>query len=161
VSGRPHAGHVRPAESGDLDALTEIWTEITQHHAPLDPLFTLRPGAAAQIRKLLRAVLRDPDAATFVFEADGAVVGMSCVRIDRAPPILRETRRAEITDLGVRRERRRRGVGLALAQAALDWVSSQGVDRVEVRVTRGNRAGQAFWRSLGFGDFMDVLQRRL
>jgi hypothetical protein len=33
--------------------------------------------------------------------------------------------------------------------------------RVEVRVAARNAEGQAFWRALGFGDFVDVLDRRL
>ena len=36
-----------------------------------------------------------------------------------------------------------------------------GATRVEVRVAAYNDAGQAFWRAQGFGDFMDVLHRRL
>jgi len=56
---------------------------------------------------------------------------------------------------------RRRGVGRALAERALLWVEEQGVERCEVRVADANVEGQRFWRALGFGDLMDVLQRRL
>jgi hypothetical protein len=35
------------------------------------------------------------------------------------------------------------------------------VPRVEVRVAARNRVGQAFWRGLGFEDFVDVLDRQL
>ena len=104
---------------------------------------------------------RDSDAAIFVVDSSDALAGFCCVRIDRAPPILEETRRAEITDLGVQAAHRRRGLGRRLAAAALDWSAEHGVDRVEVRVASRNAEGQAFWRELGFGDLMDVLQRRL
>jgi hypothetical protein len=46
-------------------------------------------------------------------------------------------------------------------QEALRWVRESGVTRVEVQVARGNAEGQAFRRSEGFGDFMDVLHKRL
>jgi GNAT superfamily N-acetyltransferase len=152
---------VRRATPADLDALTALWIGITRHHEPLDPLYRLRPGAEAAVRELLRACLRDPDAAWFVGELDGEVVGMSAVRIDRAPPILLETERAEITDLGVLPDRRRRGLGRALAEAALAWVRERGVARVEARVVRGNREGCAFWRALGFAQRVEVLERRV
>jgi len=152
---------LRRAGANDLTGLVELWIEVTAHHAALDPLFTIRPNARPVIERLIGSQLRDTDAAIFVVDSSDALTGFCCVRIDRAPPILEETRRAEITDLGVQAAHRRRGLGRLLAAAALDWSAERGVDRVEVRVASRNAEGQAFWRELGFGDLMDVLQRRL
>ncbi len=154
-------GAVRRAVARDLDRVAALWCAITEHHARLDPLFTLRPDAAAEIDALLRTQLADSDAAVFVWEERGDVPGFCIVRIDRAPPILAETTRAEITDLGVRPAARRRGIGRALAAAATGWARGCGVRRVEVQVASRNAEGQAFWRALGYGDLMDVLHRRL
>jgi ribosomal protein S18 acetylase RimI-like enzyme len=152
---------LRRAGADDLAGLVELWIEVTAHHAALDPLFTLRPNSRPVIERLIRSQLRDSDAAIFVVDSLDSLAGFCCVRVDRAPPILEETRRAEITELGVRVALRRRGFGRALAAAALDWTAERGVDRVEVRVASRNAEGQAFWRELGFDDLMDVLQRRL
>jgi ribosomal protein S18 acetylase RimI-like enzyme len=154
-------GRVRRAEPRDLDRLAALWTAIAAHHAPLDPLFAMRRGAESELSALLGAILRDPDAAVHVYEADGDLVGLCIVRIAHAPPIMEETQRAEITDLGVREDRRRLGIGRRLVRSALDWLSLRGVERVEVRVATANAEGQAFWRALGFDDLMDVLHRRL
>jgi ribosomal protein S18 acetylase RimI-like enzyme len=151
----------RRAGERDLGQLTELWIEITTHHGRIEPLFTLRRDADSEIRRLLASQLRDPDTAIFVWEAERELLGFCGVRIDIARPILAETRRAEVVDLGVRAGARRRGIGRALAAAAIDWVRERGIDRVEVRVAVGNREGQEFWRALGFGDLMDVLHRRL
>ena len=121
----------------------------------------MRRGAESELRALLGAILRDPDAAVHVYEADGDVVGLCIVRIAHAPPIMEETQRAEITDLGVREDRRRLGIGRRLVRSAFDWLSVRGIDRVEVRVATANAEGQSFWRALGFDDLMDVLHRRL
>jgi GNAT superfamily N-acetyltransferase len=110
---------------------------------------------------LLVATLRDPEAAVFVCERDDALLGFCTVRIDRAPPIQAEVQRAEITDLMVLASERRRGVGRALVERALAWVKARGVERCEARVASSNSEGQQFWRSVGFGDLMDVLHRRL
>ena len=110
---------------------------------------------------MLAAILRDPDAAIFVYERDGALLGFCTVRLDRAPPIQVEVQRAEITDLMVLASERRRGVGRALVERALGWVEERGVERCEVRVASRNAEGQGFWRSIGFGDLMDVLHRQL
>ena len=157
----PPRARIRPAAARDLEAVVALWIDLTRHHERLDALFQLREDAEAELRELLRAVLRDPDARVLLHDPGGAPDGLCIVRVDRAPPIYRETERAEITDLGVRAAARRRGIGRALAEAALDWVRAQGVRRVEVRVVTANDEGRAFWRTLGFVPFVDVLQRRL
>ena len=141
--------------------MAELWIEIAAHHVSLDPLFTLRPGAEPEVERLIAELFGDPDAAIFVWEAPDDLLGFCAVRIDRAPPILRETRRAEITDLGVSAAARRGGIGRELCAAASAWARARGIARLEVRVAARNREGQAFWRSLGFDDLMDVLHRTL
>lgn len=155
------AGSVRRAEARDLDRVAALWTAITDHHRGLDPLFTMRANADDELAQLLRALHRDPDAAIFVYEIAGDLPGMCIVRIDRSPPIMQEVERAEITDLGVRPELRRRGIASALLEETFRWIRAQAVERVEVQVAKGNREGQEFWRARGFGDLMDVLHKRL
>jgi len=157
---RPVAS-LRRAGSEDLSRLVELWIEVARHHATLDPLFTLRPDAPTEVRRLLGEELADDRSAIFVWDAPEGLLGFCSVRVDRAPAIFEETQRAEITDLGVSPAARRGGIGRGLAEAALRWAEGRGVSRAEVRVATGNREGQAFWRALGFDDLMDVLQRRL
>jgi len=145
----------------DLDRVAALWTTITHHHEPLDPVFRMRGDADGELRELLAALQRDPDAVILVYDDAGDLPGMCIVRIDRSPPIMQEVERAEITDVGVREDARRRGIGRALVDEALAWIRASGVDRVEVQVAVGNTAGQKFWRALGFGDLMDVLHKRL
>jgi ribosomal protein S18 acetylase RimI-like enzyme len=155
------AGRIRSAHSRDLDRVVALWIALTEHHGYRDPLFALRPDADAEIHRLLAARLHDPEAAIFVYERDGALLGFCTVRIDHAPPILVEVQRAEITDLMVIEGERRRGVGRALVERALGWMEERGIERCEIRVASHNAEGQHFWRSVGFDDFMDVLHRRL
>jgi GNAT superfamily N-acetyltransferase len=121
----------------------------------------LRDGAAAEIRKLIAAELRDPDAVAFLCERAGSIQGFCMARIERAPRIRQDAVRAEIGEVFVRPEARRAGIGRELVAAALGWVRGRGVERVVVRVIRDNAAGQAFWRAQGFDALMDVLERRL
>ena len=154
-------GAVRVALLRDLDRVAALWTAITRHHEALDPVFRMRPDADGELRELLAAIHRDSDSVILVYDAGGDLPGLCIVRVDTAPPIMREHERAEITDLGVREDARRRGIATTLVEAALDWVRASGVSRVEVHVARANAEGQAFWRARGFGDLMDVLHKRL
>lgn len=172
-------GRVRRARMQEIDRVAALWSLITEHHADLDPLFRMRSGpvAAGELRELLRALQRDPDAEILVFDpspdpssnagskaepAEAVTLdGLCIVRIDRAAPILEETERAEITDLGVRPALRRQGIARRLVEEAMAWVRDRGVERVEIQVATGNREGQAFWRAMGYTDLMDVLHKRL
>jgi GNAT superfamily N-acetyltransferase len=141
--------------------VASLWFALNEQHAGLDPAFALREGAEVAIRRLLEASLRDPDAAVFVCEADAGLAGFCSVRVDRAPRIMLEVERAEITELLVRAEARRRGIGRALVERSLRWLEERGVARCEVRVAAQNPDAGSFWQALGFGAWMDVLQRRL
>jgi ribosomal protein S18 acetylase RimI-like enzyme len=147
----------------EIDQVAALWTLITEHHARLDPLFRMRRGPVAEgeLRELLRALHRDPDAEILIYDRNGTPEGLCIVRIDRAPPILEETERAEITDLGVRPALRRRGIARLLVEEAQAWVRDRGVARIEIQVATGNVEGQAFWRAIGYADLMDVLHKRL
>ena len=153
------AAAVRRARAPDLNLLVELWLDLARHHQSLDPYFEMRPDARNVARRLLARELDDPDAAAWL--AGDPATGFCIVRVDHAPPIHREVERAEITDLGVHPSARRAGIGRALVEAASGWARERGIERLEARVLARNPEGQAFWRALGFGDFMDVLHRRL
>ena len=157
------SGRVRIARLKEIDLVAALWSLITEHHATIDPLYRMRHGPVAEgeLRELLRALHRDPDAEILVYDRQGAPVGLCIVRIDTAAPILEETERAEITDLGVRPEMRRQGIARLLVDEAQAWVRDRGVARIEIQVATGNREGQAFWRGIGYADLLDVLHKRL
>jgi ribosomal protein S18 acetylase RimI-like enzyme len=152
---------VRRAGARDLDRLAALWTALLAHHAELDPVYRAGAGAEATWRGVARSLLSRPDAAVFVSEAGGAAIGLCAVEIVQGPPFLAERGRAEITELYVEPAARRRGVGRALAGAALAFAGGHGAPRVEIRVHTRNAEGRAFWRALGFEPFVDVLARRL
>lgn len=157
------AGRLRRAGPHDLEAATELWLRLGDHHAAMDPAFAQRhdPGGHEAALEIGRRLLADRDAALFLWDEGGRPLGLCVVRVAHAPEVAVERERAEISDLWVEPAARRTGVGRALAEAAIDWIRGRGVPRVTVRVLGANAEAQAFWRALGWGDFLDVLQRRL
>ena len=143
---------IRRAEVRDLDRVLPVWQVAWEHHAALDAAYRLPPD---RVRELLRAELCNRESAAFVHESSSEIDGLCTVRRTRGPG----GEAAEITYLAVLPERRRSGTGRKLVEAALAWIDAQAVGRTMVRVAAGNAEGQAFWRALGFTDFMDVLER--
>ena len=152
---------VRRVGSRDVDRVVALWSALMGHHEAFDPHWRAAPGAEGEWRRLLVRLLADADAAVLVWDEGGDLLGFCAAQIEVAPPTVAERARAEITDLFVREDARRRGIGRRLVEAATDWVRERGVPRVEVRVAVRNAEGQAFWRALGYADLVNVLQRPL
>jgi ribosomal protein S18 acetylase RimI-like enzyme len=152
---------VRKACATDRAALRDHRRALLAHHAAVDAAFALRSDDAASLERALDRDLADTDGCLLVAERDMRIAGFCLARYEPAPRVLREAGRVAITEIGVDASARRSGVGRALVDAALAWGRARGAARVEVRVAARNAEGQAFWRALGFGDFVDVLDRRL
>jgi len=151
----------RRATPTDVPAIAQLWRALLDLHAAIDPAHRLRAAADDTLAAEARRALGDASAALWVAGASAGVVGFCLARHEAAPRHAVETGRVLVTELFVAASARRRGVGRALVAAALEWARERGAARVEVRVAARNAEGQAFWRAQGFGDFVDVLDRRL
>jgi ribosomal protein S18 acetylase RimI-like enzyme len=78
-----------------------------------------------------------------VCELNGAPVGLAWLRLG-TPPV------ADLYQMWVAPEARRRGAGRALLDAGIGWARARGARHITLRVTRGNASAQQFYASLGF-----------
>lgn len=152
---------LRRACAGDAPRIAALWEALLQHHATLDASFALRRVGRDRLERMLRQQLADPHWHQLVWEEAGELLGWCAAVVRTAPELLVEEARAEITELWVGADARRRGIGRALVEQAAVGVRGRGAERVEVRVAVANAGAQAFWRALGYADFVDVLERRL
>lgn len=151
----------RLATRSDVASLVPLWASLLREHAAIDAALGVAAPAPAALGRTIEALVGDARTRVWLAERGAEPVGFCAVRFEAAPPEISEAGRATITELFVGAAGRRRGLGRALAETALAWAKERGAARVEVRVGARNAAGQAFWRALGFGDFVDVLDRRL
>jgi ribosomal protein S18 acetylase RimI-like enzyme len=84
----------------------------------------------------------------FLGERDGKAAGLLVLRI--VPTLSGADDWAEITEIYVRPQFRRRGIGRALVEAALDYGRRRGCREFHLLVDPSNEAGQAFYADLGF-----------
>jgi ribosomal protein S18 acetylase RimI-like enzyme len=92
------------------------------------------------------AVVRADDAPVYVAESAGRVVGMVtlCVFTTLTGP------KAYLDHLVVAPESRRRGVGRALVQHAIERARALGATRIDLTAGEEKRAGRALYESIGF-----------
>jgi ribosomal protein S18 acetylase RimI-like enzyme len=123
---------VRRAGGADREALHALRREFA---GPLPPW--VEGGDEESLAEIDRAVAEGTAA---IAEEDGEPVGF-------AAAVRRTDRLAELTELYVRPQARRAGVGTALAREVLD---AAGAEYVHVAVGVDNDAGRAFYNRLGF-----------
>jgi RimJ/RimL family protein N-acetyltransferase len=99
------------------------------------------PSDRTARRRAFCAYVNDPDAVSFLAEADGRLVGNLGVEVRRG-----------IADLGmmVDAEWRGRGVGSALIEACVVWACTHGAHKLVLEVWPHNTAALGLYRKYGF-----------
>jgi RimJ/RimL family protein N-acetyltransferase len=137
--------NVRAANPGDADRLVALARAVgSEEEGWL--ITTGEWRSSSDERRYLKAIRRHPDAAVFVAEDNGSIVGRLSVTRDAHPAS------GHVADLGlmVAREHRRRGVGLALMEAAEEWARRVGVRKLELHVLPYNTPAIGLYEKLGY-----------
>jgi ribosomal protein S18 acetylase RimI-like enzyme len=135
---------------------------LRTHHA-FDPMRFMAPGGNLEegYAWFLLTQLREDEAAVFVAEREGAVVGYVFAGVE--PQSWRELREAAgfIHDVAVDEGGRRAGAGTALVDAAVEWLRSRGAPRVMLWTAERNPGAQDLFARLGFRRTMIEMTREL
>lgn len=83
-----------------------------------------------------------------VAEDLGQLVGLACIQILRSA--LFPDPWAELTELYVDPEHRRRGIGSALLEQAEKWARARGATQMQVRTGDKNEAGRGIYQKRGY-----------
>ena len=129
----------RPAVAADADAVEGVWAAVAAEGEWIGTELPLHP---AWRDRLLVAVAAE-DAAWFVVEQDGPVVGGVFVQAERG-----------VAHLGMAIVDGHRGAGLgrALLDAAVDWARDRGCHKVTLEVWPHNTRARLLYQRAGFAD---------
>jgi RimJ/RimL family protein N-acetyltransferase len=136
---------VRPAEPADAQGLQELGDAVGAE--PEGWLVTTNGWrSAADERRYLRAIRRYPNAAVFVAEDEGRIIGRLSIARDQHPAS------RHVADLGlmVAASHRRRGIGTKLLEAAVAWARASGVRKLELHVFPWNEPAIKLYENFGF-----------
>lgn len=154
---------VRRASPDDLEALGRLGALLMRVHFAFDGQRFMDPGdhPEAGYQRFLHGLLAAEDAAIFVADRDGAVLGYVYAGIEpQSWKELRE-RAGYIHDIVVDAEGRRSGAATALMEAAIEWLRGRGVPRVLLSTSVHNDGAQALFARLGFRKTMIEMTREL
>jgi ribosomal protein S18 acetylase RimI-like enzyme len=94
--------------------------------------------------------VRSSNKKAIVAEEDGRVVGYLLGSIEKRSPIFKTTHIAFISDAGVTRERRNRGIGTKLVKEFVAWAKEKRMKYITLSVIPDNELEVKFWRKHGF-----------
>jgi L-amino acid N-acyltransferase YncA len=146
---------IRAATAADLPSLAELWYEKTVMRAQADRRIKLAPDARARWEQSVMGWLHDPHCRVLV-AVERDPVGYLIAWVQEMPG-MRPARLGTIQHIAIDMHGYHAGVGRALVEAARAWFVEQGVARIVVWTARRDATEQAFWRSLGATDWMEML----
>jgi RimJ/RimL family protein N-acetyltransferase len=136
---------VRRAEPGDAAELVKLAAAVAGEEGRWI-LATEGWRSVSDERRYLRSVVRHPDAAVLVAEADGHVVGRLSLSRDPHPA----SRHVADVGLMVAAAHRGRGIGKRLLEEAVVWSRRSGITKLELHVFPWNEAALGLYESFGF-----------
>jgi len=139
---------LRPATEADIPACMEMFADLNRLQKPWR-VFVPRSGLAAEMERHYYAALKDPDAALFLAEEHGAVVGMAAGQVHR-PSSFSTDLAVELSSVYVRPAHRRRGIARALTAEVARFARGRGVDRITLKTFAQNREAVEAWARMGF-----------
>jgi ribosomal protein S18 acetylase RimI-like enzyme len=142
---------IREASVSDHQAISLLCAQVDALHAQGRPDAFQEPRRPRPIA-FLQERIAEPDAAMFVADIGGAVVGFARVKLGRPPDNAMHRPRvfAYVEEVVVSLDHRRLGVGKALMHAVEGWARDRKVDQIELTVWEFNEEARKFYESLGY-----------
>jgi len=154
---------IRRATQADAAAMGHLGALLWRAHHQWDQRRFTTPSlnAEANYSTFLVAQLTDENAAVFVAEQSGAVIGYAYAGLE--PGSFKELRDpcGYVHDVAVLEEGRRTGVATALISAATEWLAAKDAPRVVIWTAEQNVAAQRLFERLGFRRTMIEMTREL
>jgi ribosomal protein S18 acetylase RimI-like enzyme len=144
---------IRPANRHDHGMLCELFRELDEYHRRERPDIFRQPSGPQRSAEFLDATMNGPDSTILVAETPAAqLIGLVTLFVRTIPAnIVRDERRfVEVTNLVVRADTRRQGVGRLLVEAAAAWSARVGAPGIELSVWSFNACGKSLYRATGF-----------
>lgn len=131
---------VRECREQEMSAVLDLWQQARSEHA----------STSDRIPDVQRLISQAPGS-LLVADADGVIVGALIAAWDGW--------RGNMYRLAVRREDRRRGIGLALVRAGEEHLRRQGASRITALVAYQDEVAAAFWESAGYPQDREIGRR--
>ncbi|MEW6749064.1 MAG: GNAT family N-acetyltransferase [Candidatus Micrarchaeota archaeon] len=145
---------IRKATEKDIPRIKELWDSLIEYHRKHfgygSGIFQYKKDKDAIYLRFLKKQVRRRNAAIFVAEKEGKIVGHVMVEVGAIPPIYVHRKQAYICEIVVDEKHRGKGIGTALLEDAGLWAKKKGLYSISLMVHTGNKHAFSTYKSCGF-----------
>lgn len=148
---------IRKATLNDVPRIVELWVEFFEEHNRLytrdDPIYQARKNKSQIYKECLTKNIRRRNAAVFVADKSGDLVGYLVVEQQRLAPFQIHDKEAYVSELFVEKKSRREGIGTMLLDAANSWAKEKDLFSIGLIVNTKNKKAYSAYLKNGFKGF--------
>lgn len=152
---------IRKATIEDFDKVLEIKLESKDEERRFNPALRPVKKMVNYYKEYLKNDLSSEWRAVFIAVIKGEIVGIIVGKTYRTLKIAGYERRGYLSNLYVKKESRRKGVGRKLFEKAIDWLKSKGAKAITLEIHNENKDKVDFFHKFGFKDFTTKMVKRI
>lgn len=153
---------IREFSISDIDNIVEIWIEILNWHAEFDQDFILDPEGQSNFRFLLKSAFSDHTQIVYIALHEEEIVGFVYGYIKKHSGFFKKRTVAHVSDIAVKENYRRKGVGTALMRRfEHDFARKSSVESLSLYVHFNNEQGLNFYKKIGFDIKLASMRKNL
>ena len=153
---------IREFNKTDIEEILEIWVEIIKWHAEFDEEFVLDTDGENNFRFVLNSAYSDPTQAVFVALYEEQIIGFVYGYIKQYSGFFKKKVLAHISDIAIKNEYRRKGIGTALMRRfEHDFARRNDANGLSLYVHSQNEQGLNFYNKLGFDKKLVSMRKNL
>jgi GNAT superfamily N-acetyltransferase len=141
---------IRLAERGDLDQLVQMWADLMNLTAEVNPRYRLRAGADELQHAVFLDLLKRNDSFVIVAVAGPKLIGFVNGYFAYPSKVFAQSTIGVLENLFVVEPWRRHGIGRELVNRSVAWLKHFGALELHVNVVPKNVASLKFWRAMEF-----------
>jgi ribosomal protein S18 acetylase RimI-like enzyme len=152
---------IRRANKNDIGAVVILWREMWNYHTHLDKRFTTTAIANDVMTKWIEENIENENSIVLVAVWDNIIVGYCLGMVLENPPVVTEHLYGYISEIAVKTNLRRYGIGGKLIAEMHLWFRTKNASYVEVNASVYNQISRSFWRKYGYKEFLERLRLEL
>ncbi len=144
--------NIRDAIEQDYEPLIDLFDLVDTLHRDNLPTIFQKPSGPARDQDFFQSLLIDQETALFIAEIENEITGFILAISRETPPIpvFIPARLVLVTDIAVKKEFRRRGIGRLLVNKVHKWAETRGASAVELTVYTFNQTALDFYKTIGY-----------
>ena len=153
---------IRKAKKDDFNQVADIWVQTIEWHAEFDKEFQLDPDGRRNFIFVLNTALSDSSQVVYVALQANSVVGFVYGYIKKQIGFFQRQVVAHISDIAIKEEFRKKGIGKALMQRfEEDFAKKNKADSLSLYVHISNNEGMSFYKKLGYYEKLVSMRKKI